>query len=300
MPKIIFKNEEQKELVSIIIPAYNRIDYIKETIDSVLNQSYQNIELIVVDDGSSDGTFELLQGYGNKLTLLTHPNKENKGQSESINLGLKECRGEYIAILDSDDYWNLNYLSEIISYYKKNTGFGLVYSSGIAVDSNGNHLYNLLPSDHRELNKCGGILLDCYICLPGESIVKRKLYQTVGGFDTTLRAAQDHDMLVRMAEKSNFGFVNKKLFYYRQHEESISKKGLSIRWPNGFIILDKAIKRTVYPKSIVKKRKAVLNYRLATELKNKKFLFKSFYHFFLSFVFDPVRALKVIFKMENK
>ena len=96
--------------VSIIIPAYNRVTYINQTVDSVLNQTYQNFELVIVDDGSIDGTYEKLQAYGDKIKLLTHDNRSNKGQSASINLGLKNANGKYIAILDSDDFWELRKL----------------------------------------------------------------------------------------------------------------------------------------------------------------------------------------------
>ncbi len=96
--------------VSVIIPAYNRGDYIDQTIKSVLEQTYSNRELIVVDDGSTDGTYEKIIDYGEKLTLLTHAKRENRGQSAAINLGMENTTGKYIAILDSDDYSAVNKL----------------------------------------------------------------------------------------------------------------------------------------------------------------------------------------------
>ncbi len=84
-------------LVTVVIPAYNRADYIEQTIDSVLDQTYPRVQLIVIDDGSTDGTYEKIEAYGNRLELLTHPGHRNKGQSASINLGLRQARGKYIA-----------------------------------------------------------------------------------------------------------------------------------------------------------------------------------------------------------
>ena len=92
-------------LVTVLTPAYNRAGFIAEAVESVLNQSYGNIEYIVVDDGSSDGTFEILQEYeaAGKLTLLTHENHSNRGQSAALNVGLRAANGRYLVILDSDD-----------------------------------------------------------------------------------------------------------------------------------------------------------------------------------------------------
>ena len=89
--------------VSVIIPLYNREKYIVDTIKSVLNQTYKNIELIVVDDASTDNSRKMLSPFLNKIKLLEYPDRVNKGQSAAINLGIRYSSGEYLAILDSDD-----------------------------------------------------------------------------------------------------------------------------------------------------------------------------------------------------
>ncbi|PTB90714.1 glycosyl transferase, partial [Marinobacter sp. Z-F4-2] len=85
-------------LVSVITPAYNSVKFIRETVDSVLNQTYPAIEYIVVDDGSQDGTYEILRQYESeeRISVLSHENRSNKGQSASLNLGLKTCQGKYV------------------------------------------------------------------------------------------------------------------------------------------------------------------------------------------------------------
>ena len=107
-----FKHGQTDELVTVIIPLYNRCKYIEETINSVLNQTYQKVELIVVDDGSTDGSFEIALRLSelNNFVVITHPNRINKGQSAAINLGLQQSKGEYIAILDSDDLFEVDKL----------------------------------------------------------------------------------------------------------------------------------------------------------------------------------------------
>ncbi|MCW8931858.1 MAG: glycosyltransferase [Gammaproteobacteria bacterium] len=300
MPHLKFLKPEIKDLVSVIIPAYNRKNYIKQTVESVLEQTYKNFELIVVDDGSTDGTLNILQGYRTQMTLLQHPNGENRGQAASINLGLSHSNGEFIAILDSDDYWKLSYLENMVDYLNPKLDIGMAYSNGHAVDENGEYIYTLLKKDHIERNHLGDILCDCYLCLPGASLVRRSVYEKVGNFDVSLRAGQDHDMCIRISEETQLGYNNKELFYYRKHQDTISTNALSVRWRNGFIILKKAMDRVHYPKRIIYKRKAVLNYRLGQALKTEGAIVNAIFHFFLAGIQDPIRALKVITKYEVK
>src|SRR5690554_1620050 len=96
--------EGKEPLVSVVTPAFNRVSYIQQTVESVFAQSYSRIEYIVVDDGSSDGTFEALADYACRgdIVLLAHPDRQNLGQSAALNLGLRHSSGKYIVILDSD------------------------------------------------------------------------------------------------------------------------------------------------------------------------------------------------------
>src|SRR5690606_39549037 len=97
-------------LVSVIIPSYNRVLYIREAIESIYIQNYSPVEVIVVDDGSTDGSYELLCDLSGAFgfRLLTHPNRINRGQSAAINLGIRNATGQYISVLDSDDHFAPN------------------------------------------------------------------------------------------------------------------------------------------------------------------------------------------------
>jgi len=300
MTNFTFTSEEKIGLVTVIIPAFNRLDYINQTIDSVLSQTHQPLELIVVDDGSSDGTLEAIKEYGDKLLLLQHPNGENRGQAAAINLGLKQAKGEFIAILDSDDYWHNDYLSELLSILNANQDVSVCYCNGMAVDNSGNHLYPLFKKDqHIERNQRGDILLNCYISSPGTTVVRRSLYEKVGCLDQSLRSGQDHDMLIRFAEQGRFSFCDKHLFYYRQHADSISAKGAFVRWNNAFVILEKAISRESYPKHIIRARKAVINYRLGNAYKKKGMIFQAAWRYIKALLLSPKRALNVLLKRER-
>ena len=287
-------------LVSIIIPAYNRADYIDQTIQSVLEQSCSNVELIVIDDGSTDGTYQKIQSYKEKLILLTHDDHVNKGQSAAINLGLSRARGKYIAILDSDDYWAPDILEIQVEYLEKHDEIGMVYSNGCAVDAKGRVIYQIYDSHHIEMSDPNLILLDCYILLPLSSLVRKSVYERVGRFNEDFRAAQDHDMVLRIAEVTKLAYLPKILFYYRRHNESISSTNQRIRWTNGFKILEHAQQRYPYKASTIRKRRAVLNYRLGIcDVVEKRYI-DAAYHMIAASILDPLRTIKVISGMEKR
>src|SRR5690606_752600 len=128
--------------------------------------THEAVELIVVDDGSTDGTFDLLRAYGDRIQLTHHQGRVNQGQSASINLGLRNAKGKYIAILDSDDYWELSKLEVQVAFLEANPDVGLVYTNGYCVNAEGDRLYAYHSSNHVEPNDPNHVLLDCYMALP--------------------------------------------------------------------------------------------------------------------------------------
>lgn len=286
-------------LVTVVIPAYNRADFIEQTIDSVLDQTYPQVQLIVVDDGSTDGTYEKIQAYGNRLQLRTHPGRGNKGQSASINLGLAQARGKYIAILDSDDYWAPGKLDIQVDFLEKHPGIGLVYTNGYAVNAQGKIIYEIYDHGHEEYNDPDAVLLDCYILLPQNSLVRKSVYDKAGFFEESYRSAQDHDMLIRIAEITTFAYLQDYLFFYRRHPGSISSTKQALRWETGFRILEQAGKRYPYKRATLRKRKAVLNYRIGmVRLKERRFL-SGVLCLGHAFLLDPQRAFRVLLGMDK-
>jgi len=290
-----------KPLVTVIIPAYNRAGYLNQAIDSVLNQTYEQVRLIVVDDGSTDGSYELIQAYGDRLTLLTHSDHVNKGQSASINLGLKQAFGhcEFIAILDSDDYWEPEKIVKQLKPMMSDSQIGLVYSNGWGVNATGNFLYDIYDDSHVEYSRPENVLLDCYFFVPTNSLVRECVFRKVGLQDETLRSAQDHDMAIRIAEECGLAYIPDQLFSYRRHENTISNKNAQLRWDNGFIILKKAAIRYKYDAAVLRKRSAVLHFRLFQIYKGKGEWGKAVYHIVNSGCRDPVRAMKVLLRRER-
>lgn len=282
--------------VSVIIPSYNRAAYISEAVESVLNQTYKAIDLIVVDDGSRDGSYEKLAAIAEKgqLILLTHPQHANKGQSASINLGLKRAKTKYVAILDSDDMFAVSKLADQVAFLEAHPEIGMVYGQGHAIDASGKFLFKVPGDGHEEVSDPNRLLLDCYMALPGGALVRREVFEAVGYFEESFRAGQDHDMALRIMESTQCAYLPKLAFYYRKHDEAISVNGLERRWHTGMEILNRAVARYPYKASSVRKRRAVLHFRLGQTYWREQRRLKSVPHLLSSGLLDPVRALSVL------
>jgi glycosyltransferase involved in cell wall biosynthesis len=218
-----------KKKISVIIPNYNYARYLDQAIKSVLVQSYENLELIVVNNGSTDNSLEVLKKYRDKIYVIDQP---NLGQSGARNSGLSLSSGELIAFLDADDFWEPNKLEMQISLM--NDATQLVYC-GISLykELEGEKLQSVLP-------KYRGSCTDYFIDLPGASIVlsgestalfSRELFEKVGIFDTELNSAAGWDFFRRCSRHTNFDFVSEPLVNYRLHSSNMSNL-------NAFIILD--------------------------------------------------------------
>lgn len=280
--------------VSVVIPVYNRGKFVRETINSVLRQTYNDFEVIAVDDGSKDDSLAVLNSFGDCITVLQHPNGENRGQSAAINLGLERARGRYVAVLDSDDLWMPEKLSVLIEYLETHPEIGLVYSNGQWVDEGGNSKGVIYRSNHVETSDASAVLLNCYFALPSNSVIRREAFEKAGGFDETLRTAQDHDMAVRIAEVARLAYVDRVLWAYRRHPASVSKRSGELRWRNGFLILDKAVKRYSYPARVIRGRRAVLHFRLGQLAIERRSWFHAARHLLAAGLLNPARALDVL------
>lgn len=285
--------------VSVVIPLYNRADYIEQTLRSVIDQTQPVAELIVVDDGSTDDGAARAAAFA-EVTLLRHPEGVNRGQAASINLGLRQASGEVIAVLDSDDYWHPQFIETLLARLNASDQPDLVYANGSAVDGDGTYLYPLFAAGHVEHNEVWRLLVDCYIASPGLYLARRSLYQRAGEVDDSLRAAQDHDMLLRLAEQGRLAYVDQPLFYYRKHDDSISVRGQERRWRNGFVILAKAAARYPYPSQVLRKRRAVLHYRLGQVLRQQGQWWQAARHLAAALCLDPRRAIAVATGRERK
>jgi glycosyltransferase involved in cell wall biosynthesis len=280
-----------KHSVAVIIPCYNSSKYIQKTIESVLNQDYENLEVIAIDDGSTDETRKVLERYLPKIRILSHTNNANLGEAASVILGITQSKADLIAFLDHDDIWYPNKVKEQVKIFQKCSDVGLVYTNGYVIDESDNILYKLFPDDFQEENIPGKILLKCYIRTSSCVMLKREIFEQIGSFQTGI-CIVDHDIWVRMSEVAKFHYIPDVLTAYRKHRYQTSLKRKM--WEDGIIILKEACKRYPYGVNLRRKRLAVLYYRLGKHDWGHNGYFRAVKNYFLAGIFDPFRAVDFI------
>ncbi len=203
--------------VSVVIPCYNHAQFLAEAIESVLAQSYSNFEIIVVDDGSTDDTAEVVRRY----SVVCYVYQENAGLSSARNTGLRESRGEFLVFLDADDRLLPEALEIGVSCLRQHPecAFASGHCRLIVVDGS-------LLAKPEQLNVARDHYLELlrgnYIWCPGSVIYKRSTFNIVKGFDTSLRAAEDYDLYLRITRDSPVFCHNQFVADYRLHGSSMS------------------------------------------------------------------------------
>ena len=180
--------------VSVIVPTFNRRPMLDEAVESVLAQSFRNFELIVVDDGSTDGTASELAKYGSRLRLISQP---RKGVAAARNQGVKIAQGKYVAFLDSDDLWLAKKLEIQTAFMKQRPEIKICQTEEIWLR---NGIRVNPKAKHRKPS--GDIFrpsLDLCLVSPSAVMMTKKLFETVGGFDESLPVCEDYDLWLRIA-----------------------------------------------------------------------------------------------------
>ena len=219
-----------KPLVSVVIPAYNAEDFITETLDSVLSQTYDNIEVLVVDDGSKDKTPQIVQSFAQKDSRITLLQQQNSGVAAARNLGIQKSRGEYVAPLDHDDIWYPEKLEKQVEcMLNSDDSVGLIYCWSININEQGEILH--LRSQSYGCSIEGKVYLPLlYLNFLGNGsvpLIRRSCFEKVGGYNYQLReqnaqGCEDWDMYLRIAESYEFRLVPDFLVGYRQVTSSMS------------------------------------------------------------------------------
>lgn len=208
--------------VSVIIPTYNRAQLLPVAIGSVLNQTFQDFEIIVADGGSTDNTKEVVIGFGPKVKYF---NEKHTGLPASgRNMGLRNASGDYIAFLDSDDRWLPEKLEKQVRYIQSHPRYSIVYSNVWTIDNSGKKKHLFLKS---KLLKEGNIFRDLIKInfVPILTVLMRKeVFQKIGFFREDPSVLEDYEYWLRAALHFEFGFINEPLAMYRDHGEGISKK----------------------------------------------------------------------------
>lgn len=249
--------------VTALIPTYNSERYIRETVESVLAQTYPVHEVIVVDDGSTDQTQQVLASYGDRIRYIR---QTNAGPPTARNTGLVHATGDVIALLDSDDLWVPTKTERQVEYLQRHPSCGLVYTDMKTFDDRG--IIEESVKISRNLNlPSGHIFQEMFaetLFQTSAVLVRKSCLDQVGGFDTSLRMGDDYELFLRVARHFELGYIDEPLVLYRQHATQGTRtwgKQLQGGVPWEFLVLKKIVDR--YPEMIQELGRAKVNQRLS-------------------------------------
>ena len=213
--------------VSVIIPTFNREKFISECVQSVLAQTLPAREIIIVDDGSTDATYNILRDLGfnslsTKKTVLRYFFQQNRGVSSARNLGIKEARSEYIALLDSDDLWLKSKLDRQVSAFQNDTQSSRLCHTDEIWIRNG-----VRVNQHKKHKKHGGNVFQSCLKLccisPSSAMMHRSVFEDFGFFDEDLPACEDYDFWLRYSAKEDVNFIDEPLIIKKGgHSDQLS------------------------------------------------------------------------------
>jgi GT2 family glycosyltransferase len=222
---------ETEPLVSVVVPVFNTERYVRESLDSILGQTYTNLEVIVMDDASTDGASDILRAYDDpRLSYIR--NERNLGLFANVNEGIRRATGELIAMHHSDDVYDPELLSKQVEFLLRNPEVGAVFAIDVLIDANGRERGRIkLPEElrGREIltypTVLNGILRYQNVFLRGcQCLIPRRVYEDVGFFDDTYRLRADLDLWLRVSRRYSIGVIEEHLLSYRQGHDNESAR----------------------------------------------------------------------------
>ena len=275
-------------MISVIIPTYNRVDLLKRAIKSIQNQTYKDIEIIIVSDGSTDNTKEFVRSvmkFDNRISFFDY--FPSKGANIARNIGIEKAKGEYISFLDDDDEWLPTKLEDQLKIFNYNKKIGLVYTGINIIYIKEKISYTSLPNE--EGNLSDRILIDNVIGTTSSVIIKAEILKEVGIFDVNLNALQDWDLWIRICQKTEVGVVKKCLINYYNYTDKKQISSNTLKYEESIRYIE--LKYKDYYKNLDNKsflRKKFCDYKLLANknLRNnnkkiaRKYCFEAMkYHF---------------------
>ncbi|WP_299487738.1 glycosyltransferase [Acaryochloris sp. IP29b_bin.137] len=207
--------------VSVIIPAYNAMPYLPQTVESVLQQTFNNFEVLIIDDASTDETVEWAsQLEDRRVSLIQHD--QNQGLATTRNMGINRAKGDYIAFLDADDVWEPTKLSKQIQVLNRDTHIGLIYTSAAIINEEGQTTGRMFKA-FKEGNVWELLIQGNFVDCPSSVMVRRECFDQVGLFDINFRCVEDWEMWIRIAKRYRFAAIHEPLVKFRMVSNSLSK-----------------------------------------------------------------------------
>jgi glycosyltransferase involved in cell wall biosynthesis len=252
--------------VSVVIATYNRSGLLRETIDSVLKQTFRDFELIVVDDGSTDNTEEVLKSYGDRLRYFR---QENRGPSAARNFGVSHARAGWISIQDSDDICAPDHLETLCSFVKNKPDLGMLFANGAYIDDPGGKTIIPQEKSKRLADKGVGLqdLFTTSIVRLQAALLSKQALLAIGGLDENLRIAMDLDLAFRFFMRFPIAYMDKVIFFYRRHEGNIGRNQ-ELRLLENLRVMEKLVRE--FPSAVqilgrrtIDRRRAYRYYRLS-------------------------------------
>ena len=219
-------------LVSVICLCYNHANYVIEALNSVINQSYKNVELIVVDDCSSDNSQQLIKDWNLSHNILFIKNETNLGPTKAFNIALKQTKGEYIVDLAADDLLTNTSIEQRLKTFESSThqNLGVVFSNVESIDNNGNHIEYRYPIDKNgkaiSQPKTGDVyteLLSTYYISASSMLIKKEVLDDLNGYDESL-SYEDLDFWIRSSRNFTYDFTDATLIKKRILKNSLGKQ----------------------------------------------------------------------------
>ncbi len=277
--------------VSVIIPTYNRSEYISETIDSVVAQTYKDFEIIVVDDGSTDNTKEVLAKYGSKIKVIDQVNSE---RAIARNNGVQNSSGEYIAFLDSDDLWLEDKLEKQVKILDEMKDVVLVYGQSLRIDEKSSDIKAAKRQKEGYSGDAFEKLLIRNIITSPTPVLRKKDFEKIDGFQTKYIPYEDWEFWIRMSLLGKFYYISEPLSRYRIHsQQSVKLTSAKKIEEVTTLLLEDSYKLKDISTSLKKKSMALANIRfaywyvLANDVENAKTRLSRALHLYPPFLLDP-------------
>ena len=216
----------EKPLISIVTPSFNQAQFLRQTIESVLSQDYTNLEYIIMDGASSDGSVEIIKAYESRVSYWE--SIPDKGQTDAINKGFARAKGKYLAWLNSDDVYQPGAVAEAVAFLEAHPDVGLVYGDCDFIDAEG-HKIGQFPAAQTALSR----LRRGYVHIPQQAAFFRAdLWKTIGPLDPSFYFAMDYDLWVRLAGKAPLVYLpGQNWASFRLHGEAKTIAADDRCWP---------------------------------------------------------------------
>jgi len=216
----------EKPLVSIVTPSFNQAKFLRRTIDSVLSQHYPNLEYIIIDGGSQDGSVDIIKEYEDHLTYWE--SNPDRGQTDALNKGFNKANGKYLAWLNSDDVYQPGAVDAAVEYLEAHPGVGMVYGDCSFIDAQDRKI-GMFPAAQTDYDR----LRRGYVHIPQQaSFFRGDLWQQVGPLDPTFYFAMDYDLWVRLAKRAPLVYLPGKVWAsFRLHGDAKTIAADDRCWP---------------------------------------------------------------------